>query len=46
MAKKIITQEDLDANPELVEQGIKIGDEIEIPEPAMSGGDGNGALVD
>ena len=30
--KRAATQEDLDANPELVEQGINVGDEIEIPE--------------
>lgn len=29
--KKILTQEDLDANPELVAQGAGVGDEIEIP---------------
>lgn len=28
--KKVLTQEDLDANPELVEQGLAVGDEIEI----------------
>lgn len=33
MPKKILTQEDLDQNPELVEQGLKVGDEIEIPSP-------------
>ena len=27
----IITQEDIDANPELVEAGVKVGDEILIP---------------
>ena len=26
-----VTQEDLDANPELVEQGFKVGDEVLIP---------------
>lgn len=30
--KHIVTQEDLDANPELVEKGVQVGDEIEIPE--------------
>lgn len=28
-----ITQEDLDANPELAEEGIKVGDEVIIPAP-------------
>lgn len=28
-----ITQEDIDNNPELVEQGIKVGDEVLIPNP-------------
>lgn len=32
MAKKNVMQEDLDNNPELVEKGIKVGDEIDIPE--------------
>lgn len=32
MQKRKLTQEDLDNNPELVEQGLKVGDEIEIPE--------------
>lgn len=32
MQKRKLTQEDLDGNPELVEQGLKVGDEIEIPE--------------
>lgn len=30
--KKTVTQEDLDLNPELVEQGVEVGDEIEVPE--------------
>jgi hypothetical protein len=29
--KHIVTQEDLDANPALTEQGVKVGDEIELP---------------
>lgn len=29
----VVTQEDLDNNPELVEKGIKVGDEIFIPVP-------------
>lgn len=29
--KKILTQDDLDANPDLVEQGLKVGDEVGIP---------------
>lgn len=32
MQKRKLTQEDLDNNPELAEQGLKAGDEIEIPE--------------
>lgn len=28
--KKIVTQEDLDANPDLAKQGVKVGDEIEF----------------
>lgn len=32
MAKKIVTQEDLDLNPDLVTQGVQVGDEIEIPD--------------
>lgn len=32
MPKRILTQEDLDNNPELAELGLKPGDEIEIPE--------------
>jgi hypothetical protein len=30
----VITQEDLDANPELVEAGVKVGDEVLIPSNA------------
>ena len=30
-----ITQEDLDANPELVEEGLKVGDEVIIPAPVQ-----------
>lgn len=30
---KIVTQEDLDNNPSLVEQGVNVGDEITIPAP-------------
>lgn len=32
MQKRIVTKEDLDNNPELIDQGINVGDEIEIPE--------------
>lgn len=39
MAKKIVTQEDLDKYPELAEQGIQIGDEAEIPEDGDDQGD-------
>lgn len=31
MEKRIVTEEDLAANPELADQGIKVGDEIEVP---------------
>lgn len=34
--KKVVTQDDLDQNPELVEQGVQVGDEIEIPETESS----------
>lgn len=30
--KHVITETDLITNPELVEQGIKVGDEIDIPD--------------
>ena len=29
--KHVITQEDLDANPELVDAGVSVGDEVMIP---------------
>lgn len=32
MPKRILTQEDLDNNPELANQGLKPGDEIDIPD--------------
>ncbi len=32
VAKHTITQEDLDTQPELTEQGLKVGDEVEIKE--------------
>jgi hypothetical protein len=32
MQKRKLTQDDLDNNPDLAEQGLKAGDEIEIPE--------------
>lgn len=32
MAKHIVTKEDLEKNPELKKQGIKEGEEIEIPD--------------
>lgn len=32
--KLTLTQEDLEANPELAEEGLKEGDEVEIPVPA------------
>ncbi len=31
--KHIITQEDIDLNPSLIELGINIGDEVELPSP-------------
>jgi hypothetical protein len=30
--KHVVTQSDLDENPELVTKGIQVGDEIELPE--------------
>jgi hypothetical protein len=30
--KKVVTQEDLDQNPDLIDQGVQVGDEIEIPD--------------
>lgn len=30
--KHIVTQEDLDLNPELVEEGVEVGDEIDLAE--------------
>jgi hypothetical protein len=41
MQKKIITQEDLDLNPDLADQGVKVGDEIEIPETEQEQSDEN-----
>jgi len=32
MPKRILTQEDIDNNPELADNGLKVGDEIDIPE--------------
>jgi hypothetical protein len=32
MAKKVLTQEDLDKYPKLVEEGFQVGDEAEVPE--------------
>lgn len=45
--KKTVTQEDLDLNPDLEEQGVVVGDEIELPEvadgdPPAEGGPGGG----
>jgi len=31
--KHVVTQDDLDANPALVEEGVKVGDEIDLPNP-------------
>lgn len=36
MQKRKLTQEDIDNNPELAEQGLTVGDEIEIPEDETS----------
>lgn len=33
MPKKKLTQDDLDKHPVLVEQGCKVGDEVELPLP-------------
>jgi hypothetical protein len=34
--KHVVTQEDLDANPELVEAGVEVGQEVLIPAPSMT----------
>ena len=34
--KRVATQADLDTNPELVEAGLKVGDEFEIPDEALN----------
>ncbi len=31
LIKHVVTQEDLDNNPSLIEEGVKVGDEIEVP---------------
>jgi hypothetical protein len=31
--KHIVTQEDLDNNPDLVNAGVQVGEEIDIPQP-------------
>lgn len=36
MMKHIVTAEDLANNPEMEAQGIKVGDEIEVPETRKS----------
>jgi hypothetical protein len=36
MAKRILTQNDLDSNPELVEQCLKVGDTVDIPDTEES----------
>lgn len=36
MQKRTLTQEDIDNNPELADNGLKAGDEIEIPEQTDS----------
>ena len=36
MQKRILTEEDFNNNPALAGQGLKIGDEIEIPDKAVS----------
>lgn len=33
MVDHVVTQEDLDANPDLVKDGVKVGETIQIPEP-------------
>ncbi len=43
MQKRILAQADLDNNPELAENGLKVGDEIEIPDNEESNNvDGSG----
>lgn len=41
--KHVVTQEDLDANPDLVTNGVNVGDEIDIPAPATDGDAGQTA---
>ncbi len=41
MATKNLTQEDLDLQPELVEQGYKVGDEYSDPEESENDDEGN-----
>jgi hypothetical protein len=31
----VVTQEDLDNNPELAQEGVKVGEEIQLPEPEV-----------
>lgn len=33
--KRIVTQEDLDKNPDLVSLGVQVGDEVNIPDNAI-----------
>lgn len=40
--KRIVTKEDLDLNPDLVQLGVQVGDEIEIPENDGEGEGGPG----
>lgn len=35
MIEHVVTQEDLDANPELLQRGVKVGETIMIPEAAL-----------
>lgn len=36
MIKRIVTEEDLEQNPKLIEANIQVGDEIEVPEGPLS----------
>lgn len=45
MAKREVTQEDLDNDQALVDAGVKVGDEHDFPETGEEGAD-NGELKD
>ena len=39
---KVVTQEDLDANPVLATLGAAVGDTVAVTKPAAGGGDNGG----